>query len=477
MTVLYAGWSPQVRVSDIQAMEPSIAIDKDGKIWVSFTSLYSGIPDPVFVTYSYDGYTWAEPETVSTPMPPNAYLDAMSSIGFISPGHPLIEWNRSMGTYNYSVHYSYLQDTGWTDPARVDTVHPLTGSSEASSSDSGLWIVWTVTNENFPNFFDSVDLYAARWTGDGWGDMSKVHPPDTNGEAWQNIDVDRWGNPHIAYTFWPDWENSGKTDVYYVTLRGDTWTTPLKINPDFAEYSLDMDLAVDTLGNVHFVWVEYYYGRDSLCYRAYNGYTLGPRQVIASIYTYPNYPRIEADDPDNVWVVWGDNNHVWAMHYNGMGWYGPQQIDNSSTSFDGEITIELDKNGLPHVIWAGWVGEYPNDTSLIFYSKYNPEYIQQNSEVEHPFMVKLKSTLIYSDWLQAKLHLTTSTDLIIQIFDISGRQKEKIYYSELPSGNHILNLNLNSSTDIAFPNGMYIIKFNIANQSQAIKFLKVNQRR
>lgn len=54
-TVLFAGWVPQVRITNIHAMEPFIAIDKDGRIWVSFTSLYSGVPDPVFVTYSYDG--------------------------------------------------------------------------------------------------------------------------------------------------------------------------------------------------------------------------------------------------------------------------------------------------------------------------------------------------------------------------------------------------------------------------------------
>lgn len=308
------------------------------------------------------------------------------------------------------------------------------------------------------------------WNGTGWDSAMMVHPPDTNAVGWEHIDLDRWGNPHIVYTFWPDWENSGNTDVYYVTFTGDTWTTPLKINPDRADHSQDIDVAVDTLGNVHFVWVEYYYGRDSLCYRSYDGVSLGPGTIPSSIYTYPNTPKIEADDPENIWVVWEDLGHVFAMHFDGTTWHGPQQADNGSSS-NGSIEIALDSTGIPHTVWSGWVEVYPYDTSFIFYSRYEPEYVEENIEVGKLFEVIIYPNPVYSNNLRTQLFLNKPTSLLVEIFDISGRKIESFYYPNMAQGSHVLRLGATESRHFSLPTGKYFMKFNFGIISKIISFI------
>jgi len=129
-----------------------------------------------------------------------------------------------------------------------------------------------------------------------------------------------------VHVVWQD-NSSGNNEIYYARSvdRGDTWSAPVKLTENAGD-SIAPAIAVDSLRNVHVVWMDNSPGvpiSNPYNYEIYyrksldKGANWEPELRLTSKSGLPNMfalsgqPDIAADTANNIHVVWRDNRY-WA---------------------------------------------------------------------------------------------------------------------------------------------------------------------
>jgi hypothetical protein len=367
------GWVGQGQVNEPDSLfdaHSAITIDPDGDTWIAFR----GRPeDDRMHIYSrtWEAAGW-RPELVVTP--DTNWQDGFPAIACDPTGHPLVAWMRETGGFErYDIYFAMWNGSEWVEGGTVHPPHPWEDGGPFMASGGGeLWIIWGRMD---PGDDRTREMYACFWEGSDWSSELFICGPDSSSRlsGWKGLAVDYEGTPHVVWSTYP-----GDQEIFYSTFDGNSWTEKLQINlPDSLEQDLDPAIAADSMGNLHVVWAARTYGSPygyEILYSKSDGASWSPEVQINEPDTRGDYrPDIEADSPDNVWVVWdgvdpSGEYHIHAVHYNGSTWSSEYRLDNDETDHDEQAFVALNADGHPWVTWTGYLVDNPQLD--IFYNCY-----------------------------------------------------------------------------------------------------------
>ena len=183
-------------------------------------------------------------------------------------------------------------------------------------------------------------------------------------QYYPSIAVDSMDNIHIV------WEGFGwnsypsRVNLLYRMKSETGWQETEKIT-DMDDYSYDASIAVDSMDNIHVVWIGTGYGDNTgyynIQYRMRNTSGWQPRENLTDIECEQFEPAIAIDTHDNIHVVWygcgwGNNPSSDNIQYKmrtETGWQNQESVTDSSYS-QTYPSIAVDSLDNIHVVWEGY---------------------------------------------------------------------------------------------------------------------------
>lgn len=213
--------------------------------------------------------------------------------------------------------------------------------------------------------------------------MSNVRVDDTglnnSGQAGPSVAISRDGTIHVA---WTDQRNDVAFDDIYASSSldgGATFRRNVRINDNVVlSRQHVVDIAVDSLGGVHAVWMDWRNdadGREALgggvdginnatMYYSNSldrGQTWAPNLMLSNNTTgyYDSVPQIAVDSSNTIHSVWGtwlEGMGFRCIMYTrsadgGDSFSEPEKIDDSTGTAMGEPSIAVDDNDVIYVAW------------------------------------------------------------------------------------------------------------------------------
>jgi hypothetical protein len=205
-------------------------------------------------------------------------------------------------------------------------------SSTAVDSNGIVYIVWA------DDRMGDWDIYFANSTDGGYtfSENKRVNDDATSESQWDpQIAVDSKGN---IYFVWEDWRNVTAPDIYFTksTDGGNTFSTNKRINDDVgAEGQMTPSIAIDDSDNIYIVWEDVRnFDWDIYFVNSTNGGdSFSPnKRVNDDLFSlFCLSPSIAAYGNGNVYVAWHDDRNGYNDIY-------------FSFSTDGGNTFSMDKN-------------------------------------------------------------------------------------------------------------------------------------
>jgi hypothetical protein len=187
-----------------QDQDPSIAVDGDGTVWVSWTTWRNGNSD-IYESH-YDGVSWSSPHSVTT----DPGKDEQSELVVDGDGFLWCIW-QSDRTGDWEIYGKYYRDGDWGDSTNISMDTQRDVYPAATLDDSGrIWVLWqTERNGNW-------DIYASNILSDLVPPTVTVVVPN-GGEVWNigEVDTIRW----IA----TDNQSIDSITIEYSTDGGASW--------------------------------------------------------------------------------------------------------------------------------------------------------------------------------------------------------------------------------------------------------------
>lgn len=365
---------------------------------------------------------------------------------------------------------------GWSTTYLVSTLATRNALYPAIAVDKAgnVHIVWHDSSRIFPSdywegaFSYYNDIFYRMWnaTTGAWGghinSTDLVSGISLYTAMYPSITADGTGNVHIV---WEDYStlyilNSNSHIFYsYWNKSTNTWRGHLNVYDlvtpaNHTANCLYPKVAVDSKGNLHFVWSDY--NRDlgalsfkyNIFYRCWNATKngWGPLELISnSTQTSSESPSIAVDSKGNVHVVWDDNTNYYgitgASDYDifyrfrnattGI-WSGKVNATDLVSSESGSgsqyPSITVDKNQNVHVVWHdhstifGATGSYNifykcwNATTKVWGGRSHPtDVISYDSTTSafYPKMVTDDSGNLYVVWQQSPTYHSVSRNTIV----------------------------------------------------------------
>jgi len=392
----------------------------------------------------------------------------------------------------------------WTDPVNISNTE---GRSKypAMCQDERGWL--HVVFED--NTQDENDIYYVYYNGLVWSDTLNVSHDSTT--SWRpDVAVDTlnrvhivWGNSYTGRIMWTMydtggwstpvsisdsvpyacqgqeldvspltnnvhcvWHNLGDAEIWHAYYNGSVWSIPENVTQDSNDDAW-VDVAVDLLGRVHLVWMDYGSGSmDSIeiFYSRFDSISWTPpvnasRTVGASV-----DPRITTDNDNNPRVVWEERKNGYSVYYtyfDGVDWVNPVLVDTDASCVP---DISVDEENRAHIVWY-----HGNGASDIFYTVYNdttqefpPENASNTDSISLGPSVVTDSEYVHLVWGEA--YGSSSSDNIEiyysrrKLSGISDKEKREISFS-LPS---IVIKKLSFCFSLPEPSSVYISFYDLA---------------
>ena len=262
----------------------------------------------------------------------------------------------------------------WTDNYRVDKALDNTYVWEpdiAVDSNNNAYAIWVADETAGSGILDVC--FAYKPYGEAWSDDVKIL--DLNSSSFNNIipsiDVDASGN---AYAVWAD-DSSGDWQVYFSSRPSEgSWGTISRVD-DSPSGASKPCIAIDSTGIIHSIWWDARHGGGTNIYYSYrnlSGTWISGERVNPSTLNAVENVDMGVDSSGNVYIVWDDrlNGEFQADIYftyrssNTGNWTAPVNISNDSND-EREVSIAVDNLGNACVIWDLYTG-----TTYHIYSSY-----------------------------------------------------------------------------------------------------------
>lgn len=213
-----------------------------------------------------------------------------------------------------------------------------------------------------------------------------VQTVDVNGAGFAMgscpIALDSSNNPHIAYT---GFANS-TTFVMYASWNGSGWSTQI------VAYGAVFDLVLDVYGNPHILFIKSnpgggYLGQKGLSYASWAELNWTIQTVDQEFVR--GFGSVALDSSGNPHIAYADipyGNVVSMVNYaiwEGSNW-NVQRVDTAGTTseyFLGSVSLELDSNNTPYVMYGIYYQENGTESAKIAVyndSKWNIQTVASN---------------------------------------------------------------------------------------------------
>jgi hypothetical protein len=268
-------WSPDIIVNDnteAWAENPDIAVDPQGIIYVVWDDTREDAFDrqaqsDIFIARSADGgLSWSENFRVNT------YYHGLQhepSLDVDLQGILYVSWTDLRNGYGDSdIYFAKSLEMGisWSTEVRVNTDIQTANQiqSDLDVDDFGnVYIAWADNRLAQGQYDYRYDIYVGRSSNGGKTWMGPDIRVNTDWDRVYQINpamvVDRLGDVQVT---WEDYRSSSTLgDIYYARSqdRGRTWTHPnLRVNDDLAfTVQREPDLGVDDSGKVYVAWEDF----------------------------------------------------------------------------------------------------------------------------------------------------------------------------------------------------------------------------
>ncbi len=266
------------------------------------------------------------------------------------------------GSPDYQVGYSEFAVHVWREPEEI----PATGTNPrkariAADSSGTAHCIWQ--QDDGPGLRNI--WYASLEPGYSWASPELVSISNTGNVDHSHMFIDADDRVHVV---WGGPGTGGKSQVWYARCDSGAWLAPIEVTNDAANDSYWPDIAVDSTGQMHLVFVIYVAANaDQEIYYSSSATGLAwsaPSEVSASSAVTSWGPAIDVDKDDLVHVAWTEGTDVVYRSYNGVSWSSTLNISNTAsnsnapdivTGTDGELlAVWTDYTGSPIHPMSAW---------------------------------------------------------------------------------------------------------------------------
>jgi hypothetical protein len=287
----------------------------------------------------------------------------------------------------------------------------------AVDSIGNAYVVWH-EQANYNGSGNERDVFFKKWNiaTRTWGPIEAISTVSDSFSRNPSIAIDDSQNVHIVWQDRKDYMGSGSLDydIFYKcwNATSQSWTVTEVVSTNSTDDSVESEIAVDSLGNVHVVWEDItdYNGSGSdqdifySCWNAtFDNWTT--TEVVSTESSMDsNQSSIAIDTLGNAHVVWSD-----STNYNNSGtdedifykcwnatlknWTKTEVVSTQSTSFANYPSIASDGLNNIHVVWIDDTGSdwdiYYNCWNATTYNWTGTEVIstESTSQSSYPSIV------------------------------------------------------------------------------------------
>ncbi len=443
-------WSQPVLIGDSLISPygpPDIEADKDGDIWVTWTS------ENLYARY-YNGNSWSE--TMSVPgggIEPQIAVDSSNNIWVI--------WSTA-----YRVHCSHYDGVEWSPREQVC---PDTGWSNSPSiivTPSGeIWAAYMHGPMPYGSVFRAVVSHREE---DGWSSPTIVSGVEGLVLIPYNTAICSDGEGGM----WAAWMGIyGIMGSYY---DDGEWGEPVLI-------STDIDISEDDCWHIKFttdldgrIWGCYDHASihtplSRICVNRAEGdrWMDNPLTVCSSDSVRYGWPDISVDDSGKIWVVYDYHDtldyFVFSSYFDGDNWSSPALVSIEPVIRGVCPVITKDNSGNIWSAWRGWTeteeGIYANycNTLVGVEELHKPE-----KESDIKFWVSPNPFTIETS---INLRLASDSFVSLKIYDIAGRLVSTVINCHTNAGHHIRYWNGRDRKGIRVRSGVYLCKLQVGEKA------------
>jgi len=257
------------------------------------------------------------------------------------------------------------------------------------------------------------------------------------------------------------WHNLGDAEIWHAYYNGSVWSIPENVTQDSKDDAW-VDVAVDLLGRVHLVWMDYGSGSmDSIeiFYSRFDSISWTPPVNASRIIGGSGNPRISIGNNNNPRIVWEERKGGYSVYYtyfDGVDWVNPVlvDVDHSATP-----DIAVDFNNHSQIVWR-YVNDY-NNIDEIYYTVFNDTIMidtisnisntDSASATPSIFVDSLIAYIIWNDYTEASGPLGNGEIYYIKgelsgINEIIQPENRKIIYSKFVTSHLLISFSPTEST-------------------------------
>ena len=232
--------------------------------------------------------------------------------------------------------------SSWTEPLNISNTDSMSLYPEICVDKRG-W-VHCVFQDNTRTGYNYFELLYTYNDGTGWIEPIYVYE---NPSYYPVVIVDTLNRVHIA------WDDLDSGRIKWTYFDGDTWTEPVSVTSDVpyqcgaARFSLD-----PFTGYIHMVFCSG--GEYEIWYKFFDGTSWSPAENVSSDTATSSWADIAVDKMGRVHIVWMDYEtyDVFYRMKDENGWgevIHLQPYTPSTQSCDPKIAVDLNNN--PHIVW------------------------------------------------------------------------------------------------------------------------------
>jgi hypothetical protein len=279
-------WQPATALSGSPSSHsPSIAVDLQGRLHVAWAHNEEPATGQIF--YRRCDGSWGAPECLrtgqNTAQDPSIVVDGADDVHVIWS-----EFGAGQGTI-----YQKRWNSAWEPDEIVSQGASRLHPDLAADSQNRLHAVWLGGEGG------ALGVYYKAWEY-AWGSEVQVNALSADATS-PAVAVDVLGRVHVV---WSD-TRSGHPEVYYRSGDGTTWDPEFVVSPLDEGSSVTPDVSVDGAGRVHVVWCDTCDGNAEIYHRIWDGAWL-PAERVTDAAGISSTPRIVCTG-DYIYLAWSDD--------------------------------------------------------------------------------------------------------------------------------------------------------------------------
>lgn len=476
-----SGWQGQQQVNEPDELYDAcwgcknIIFDDQNKPWV----FWGGKPTSNGNMWAY--YTFWNDESwvgdsVAIPLPGPERWDCYShraALGINS--QPYLVCN-VQDPYNLEdIFYTHYNGSEW-EPKRMVNLPDSTEldfQPHIAANGNQMWVNWF----GGVNDVSRYDIYMSRWNGNGFTPEEVISSDDYH-NWFQNLAVDSRGNPHvvwIALDMVPPYDDV----VFYRYHDGSRWLEPETVMKGMllthGNHWSKVDIELDEEDNPHVIFDAKDTNAQSFdiyCAKKDNGRWIEPERVTNNEYN-DAAPLIAVYNAHNIWIVWWREEgtaHIIACHYDGQTWSSEMTLDGNLSYDNGAADLKFDRQGKLWLIYNGY--PYGRAENEIYYDIYTPAALTEKPQ-SNKLQVRTIASNPFSHSTTISYNLTNSTPIKVEVFDILGKQVGLLETGFKLPGFYTLNWAGKDRDGKKLPNGIYFISLKLGKEKEVIPVILI----